>query len=431
MSRVDRSRLPVPGPDRRVSFPAHRARTLANGLEMRAVTHHSVPVAAIALLVPGGSSVDPPDRQGWRRSRRACWTRAAAASRRSRLPIVSRGSAAIWTSISAPTPSSCRSPRSIVSSSEGLALVHEIVAEPNLAADDFNRIRNLRLERLRQMKDHAGAMAERAFARVLYQDRMRTAICRSGPSRRRALPPSTKCARYHAALFVPAGATIVIVGDRPEEELLDAAAVVFAAWQPRRSDVVVDRAAPAGPAARIACRPAGRGAARRRRRSRSSGSATCRRRRSTPDYHALVMLNTILGGQFVSRANLNLREDKGYTYGVRTGFDLRLGRGSFVFQTSVGTDVTMPAIRDALAEIRDIASSRPATDRRVVARVHDAEQGLPARFRDCHAGGAIRRAAGSSRPARHVFRRVRATAVADHAPPKSAGSRGSISTFRK
>ena len=66
--------------------------------------------------------------------------------------------------------------------------------------------------------------------------------------------------------------------------------------------------------------------------------------RGTPDYHALVLLNTVLGGQFVSRLNMNLREDKGYTYGVRTGFDLRRGEGPFVLQTSVGTDVTAPAV---------------------------------------------------------------------------------------
>ena len=71
--------------------------------------------------------------------------------------------------------------------------------------------------------------------------------------------------------------------------------------------------------------------------------------RSTPDYHVLLILNTILGGDFVSRLNLNLREQKGFTYGVRTGFNLRRGIGPFVMQTSVGTDVTAPAIREALA----------------------------------------------------------------------------------
>ena len=83
--------------------------------------------------------------------------------------------------------------------------------------------------------------------------------------------------------------------------------------------------------------------------------------RDTPDYHALVLLNMILGGQFVSRVNLNLRQEKGYTYGVRTGFDLRRGIGPFVLQTSVQTDVTADAIREALTEIEDIRGSRPAT----------------------------------------------------------------------
>ena len=52
--------------------------------------------------------------------------------------------------------------------------------------------------------------------------------------------------------------------------------------------------------------------------------------RKTPDYHALLVLNTILGGQFVSRINMNLREDKGYTYGARTSFDFRRAPGPFV-----------------------------------------------------------------------------------------------------
>jgi predicted Zn-dependent peptidase len=69
----------------------------------------------------------------------------------------------------------------------------------------------------------------------------------------------------------------------------------------------------------------------------------------------------ILGGQFVSRVNLNLRQDKGYTYGVRTGFDLRRGLGPFVLQTSVQTEVTVDAVREALRELEDVRTSRPPT----------------------------------------------------------------------
>jgi zinc protease len=59
--------------------------------------------------------------------------------------------------------------------------------------------------------------------------------------------------------------------------------------------------------------------------------------------------------------NLNLRQDKGYTYGVRTGFDLRRGLGPFVLQTSVQTEVTAAAIGEALRELDDLRGPRPAT----------------------------------------------------------------------
>ena len=59
--------------------------------------------------------------------------------------------------------------------------------------------------------------------------------------------------------------------------------------------------------------------------------------------------------------NLKLRQDKGYTYGVRTGFDLRRGLGPFALQTSVQTEVTADAIREALREIEEIRGARPAT----------------------------------------------------------------------
>ena len=63
-------------------------------------------------------------------------------------------------------------------------------------------------------------------------------------------------------------------------------------------------------------------------------------RRDTPDYPALVVMNAVLGGQFVSRINLKLREEKGYTYGARTGFDWHKGLAPFVLHASVQTAAT-------------------------------------------------------------------------------------------
>ena len=83
--------------------------------------------------------------------------------------------------------------------------------------------------------------------------------------------------------------------------------------------------------------------------------------RPSPDYHALVALNLVLGGQFVSRINSNLRERKGYTYGARTSFEFRRGRGPFSLQASVQADATADALREALGELRAIRGERPVT----------------------------------------------------------------------
>jgi predicted Zn-dependent peptidase len=83
--------------------------------------------------------------------------------------------------------------------------------------------------------------------------------------------------------------------------------------------------------------------------------------RNTPAYHALLVMNAVLGGQFVSRINMKLREEKGYTYGARTGFDWRRGIAPFYVQASVHTAATADAIRDSLAELEAIRGSRPAS----------------------------------------------------------------------
>ena len=378
MSAVDRSRLPVPVADRAFHFPRIVKRVLPNGLELRAVTHRAVPVAAIVLLVPGGSSIDPGDSHGLVSITAGLIDEGSRGQ--SALEIADRvarigGELDLDVGMDAVVVGLTTLDRFL---DAGLALVHEIVTEPNLANDDFNRIRNLRLERLRQMKDHAGAMADRAFARVLYGGHPYGHLSLGSEAALNAMTVDATKA-LHAAMFTPAGATLVIVGVRPEDELLDAAASVFGLWRPATSTLEIDRDAaltppPSEPEVKLAVvsRP---GAAQSELRI---GHACAPR--STPDYHVLLILNTILGGDFVSRLNLNLREQKGFTYGVRTGFNLRRGIGPFVMQTSVGTDVTSPALQEAWREIRDIAATRPVTDQEVAEAFASVSKGYPRGF---------------------------------------------------
>ena len=375
---IDRSRLPVPEPDRPFRFPRIVKRTLANGLELRAVRHSAVPIASFALLIRGGSSVDPAGAHGLVSITAGLLDEGSKGQ--SALDIADRlarigGDLDVEAGMDGVIIGLTTLDRFF---DTGLELLREVVIEPNLANDDFNRIRNLRVERLKQMKDHAAAVADRAFARVIYDSHPYGHLSLGSQQSLTAMTVDDARA-LHAAMFAPGGSTLVIVGDRPEEELLDAAARMFDPWRAVASTLAIDCDAgllppPASPDVTlgVVARP---GAAQSELRIGHACAA-----RSTPDYHTLLILNTILGGEFVSRLNLNLREAKGYTYGVRTGFNLRRGIGPFVMQTSVGTDVTVPAVKEALGEIFAIADSRPATPDEVAQAFASVSKGYPRGF---------------------------------------------------
>jgi zinc protease len=335
-------------------------------------------VVSTALLVPGGTAADPVDRPGLAAFTADLLDEGSAG--RSALEVsdlLARYGADLDVDVG---------PDAIVMAlttltrflEPALRLLAEMATSPNLATPDIERVRKLRLERLRQLRDHAPAVAEHGFMRLLYREHPYGHL---GIGSEAALQATTHgdIQAFHQGAFVPAGATLVIAGDAPADELFAAAAATFGSWETRADGVPINRLAGLVPPPLI---PPGRLAVIER-----PGAAQSELRighvcasRDTPDYHAMVLLNMILGGQFVSRINMNLRQDKGYTYGVRTGFDLRRGLGPFVLQTSVGTEVTAPAIREAVKELEDIRAERPATSQELAMAQASMTRGYPRGF---------------------------------------------------
>jgi zinc protease len=375
---VDRTALPTPTSSGVFRFPRIHRHVLSNGLELRAVSHHNVPVVAAVLLIPGGIAADPTDRAGL-----AAFTADLldeGSGGRSALEVsdalarlgadfdVDVGPDAVTVTVTTLTKFI----------RPGLALLAEMVMAPNLADVDIERVRKLRLDRLRQLRDHAPAVAERAFARLLYRDHPYGHLSLGTESSLQVTTPDDVRV-FHAGSFIPSGATLVLVGDSSVEDFFNAGEGAFGDWEAAPTHSPVNRHAglqqpPLVPEHRLAIVP-------------RPGSAQTELRlghicasRDTPDYHALVLLNMILGGQFVSRVNLNLRQDKGYTYGVRTGFDLRRGLGPFALQTSVQTEVTAAAVRESIKEIEDIRSARPATDEELALARASVTLGYPRGF---------------------------------------------------
>lgn len=357
MIRVDRSRLPALGPDPRFTFPAIRKRRLANGLDVWTVQHRELPVLTLLLLVPHGSASDPPDRPGLASLTGDMLDEGT--GDRSAIDLhdaLARIGAELDTDVGADATVVTLTTLARFRD-RALPLLADLVVRPRLDQKDFERVRQQRINRLIQLLDLPPAVAERVFARLLYRDHPYGHLP-IGTDASLCAMSLDEVAGFHLRAFRPAGATLIAVGDGTHDELAGACADAFGLWDSAGSSDAARAPVPLPPAqaaTRLALVPRA-GAAQSELRIGHVAVA-----RDTPDYHALLVLNMILGGQFVSRINLNLREEKGYTYGARTGFDFRRGRGPFVLQVSVQTAVTADAIRESLHELEAIRGDRPPT----------------------------------------------------------------------
>lgn len=350
---VDRSRLPVPGPVRPFQFPAIEKSVLANGLRVWSVTHPNIPVVTLALLMRGGAADDPPGKEGLAAltvdmmdegsgERSAIDIHEALARVGAQLDADIGADAAVMTVTA-------------LSRFLGpvLGLLADMAARPSLRDADFQRVRQLRLHRLTQLRDMPGAVADRAFVKLLYGSHPYGHMPLGSEAALGALTVDD-VREFHQRTMQPSDATLIVVGDCDHATVERFAAEAFGDWSGAESRAAPASESPAQPARlNIVPRP---GAPQSELRIGHVGVP-----RNTPDYHALVAANMVLGGQFVSRLNLKLREEKGLTYGARTSFDFRRMAGPFALQVSVQTTGTAEAIRESLGEIAAIRGPRPVT----------------------------------------------------------------------
>lgn len=358
MTGADRSRLPEVHGDRPFTFPPIFKSRLAHGLGLWCIEESSLPLVSLLMVVPAGSASDPDHLPGLASltgdmldegsgTRSAIDVHDAFARIGAHLEIeVAADNTLIGLTVLS------RYLR------QGLSLFADCVVRPSLREADVERVRQLRLNRLVQLRDLAPAVADRAFMQMLYEGHPYGHLAIGTETALKEMTVADVVA-FHAGACLASRATLIAVGDVKPETLGQMVDEAFGGWTRREEespDVGFDRALAEPPAfsnRRLAVvhRAA---AAQSELRLGHVGAA-----RSTPDYAPLLVLNMVLGGQFVSRVNLKLREEKGYTYGARTSFDFRRGRGPFLLQTSVQTQVTAEAVKDAFAELHEVLDNRP------------------------------------------------------------------------
>ena len=351
--KADRSQLPSPGPTRPFPFPAIEKSTLPNGLRVWTVRHTQVPLVAFTLLIRRGASSDPAGKDGLAAVTADMLDEGS--GDRSAIEIheaLARLGAQFDTDIGSDATGTSVTVLSRFTR-HALDLLSDVVVRPAIRESDFSRVRQLRLHRLTQLRDMPGAVADRAFLKLVY-----------GPHSYGHSPIGSEAAlasmqvddvrTFHARAIRPGVSTLIAVGDCDHAAMVQMASEAFADWT-GAGDAEPADAGSLPHSARLNVVPRARAPQSELRIGQVSAA------RDTPDYHPLVVANTILGGQFVSRINLNLREDKGLTYGARTAFEFRRRSGPFVLQVSVQTSGTAKAIEESLGEIAGIRGSRPVT----------------------------------------------------------------------
>jgi len=361
---IDRARLPAIGVSPTVRFPAIAKQRLNNQLAVWSAEHRGLPVLTFMLVLPSGSAADFEGYEG------------LAAITADMLDEGSGEKSAIdinaaFARIGAHLDTDVSSDATVLTMTclsrfgrEALSLMADCIVRPRLAETDFDRLRQLRLTRLVQIRDMPSAIADRAFMQLVYGAHPYAHMALGTEEALRQMTIDDVRA-FHRRIFSPAFATLVAAGEISPAAFKTMAEEMFGAWeQPHAHSPLADPALappPLEPAHRLALVNK-TGAAQSEIRIGEVGLT-----RSTPDYHPLIVLNMILGGQFVSRINMKLRQEKGLTYGARTAFDFRRGRGPFILQTSVQSDGTALAVQEAMNELQAIRTDRPPTDTEVEA----------------------------------------------------------------
>jgi zinc protease len=344
----DRTKPPSAGAPRPVRLPPVQKMALANGLPVILIDVREVPTVELALVVRAGAAVDPQGRSG------------TAAMTAEMLDEATGGRDALAIAdaldlLGADLRTSCgwdisetRLHAPAARLATALPLFADVALRPALRQKDLDRLRREALTELLQARDQPRQIASYALNKAVFGDGHRYGQpLRGDAAQVQALKPSD-LRSFHTRYYRPENAALVVVGAIDAATLMPQLEKTFGTWQKggQPNPGIADAAPTYGRQLWLIDRP---GSAQSVIRIGRVGPS-----RATPDYHALEVMNTLLGGSFTSRLNDNLREQHGYSYGANSRFDYRRAVGLFVAASDVHTPNTADALREFMNELQRI-----------------------------------------------------------------------------
>jgi zinc protease len=367
-----RSTPPKPGPERPLVLPKPTVFTLDNGLTVSLVERHELPIVSVQLMTLAGGAANPPDRPGLAGITASLLTEGTA--KRSSEEMANQASLLGTDIHSSSNTDTAQLGISLLSQhvGSGLELLADAMEHPAFPKTELDRIRANRLTALLQQRDNPVQLALRAGQLNLFGAENPYGYDALGTETSLHAITREQIEAFHAAHYGPKTSVLVMTGDVTLAEARKLAEATLGKWSsnavaatappapapPERKVLLVDK--PGSP--QTALLVFGVGLA-----------------RSSPDYPAAMVMNTMLGGLFSSRINMNLREEHGYTYGAFSLFRFYRGTGPFIAGAQVRSDVTAPAAEQLFKELDGI-HTRPLTEAELRLAKDSIVRSLPGNF---------------------------------------------------
>ena len=374
---ADRSKPPAVENPPELDWPDVQRTILSNGLELLVVERHETPIVELELLADAGFAADQfasPGVAGFAaamldegtKSRTALEISEELASLGATL-AVNTALDASWVTLSALKTHLDAS----------LDVFADVILRPEFPESEIERVRKQQLARIAQEKSSPFSLAQRLLPKLLYGADHPYGASFTGTGDNETVKAITRedLQRFHAAWFRPTSATLIAVGDTTLEELRGKIDARFKDWtgadRPREKNIaeVENRAKSA---LYLVDKP---GAVQ----SMILGGVISTPARH-PDRIPIETMNRILGGAFTSRINMNLREDKHWSYGSRSFLADVRGQRPWLVYAAVQSDKTAESLVELDRELRDILGPRPATDDELDKVKKNAILQLPGRF---------------------------------------------------
>ena len=350
-----RKDMPKPGTVRAAQFPTPEKFTLPNGLTVIVSERRELPVVSASLVFGSGSGANPPAMPGLANFTAAMLDEGT--TTRSALAIADEA-ARLGTALA--TSSTMDQIRVSATSlarefPSALQLLADVALRPTFPPEEVERQRASRLATLVSQNSNPSQIASRVMAAALFGPAHPYGYIDLGTEASNKAMTRDAMLDFWKRQLVPGNAALVVVGAVSRGEIEALTTKAFADWNGKAAPSA-SMPVPAGTGAKLILVDMP-GAAQTEVRVASIGAA-----RATPDFEAIEVVNMILGGLFTSRINLNLREDKGYTYGAFSTFSMRREPGPFFVGAGVRVDATAPAVTEIFNEVRKMKDVQVSAD---------------------------------------------------------------------